>query len=112
MVRHEVPLDDLALFLLRQDMKNRPQLPTRLAENRLAPAFGHEYHVILWQQSRNVPFRQSRNVPLISDRSLPFPHVRIVLLAAEPVKASLRRAQRRRAALTEPAASLTPFSLT
>jgi hypothetical protein len=45
--------------------------------------------------------------PLISEGSLPFPLELIVLLAAEPVKASLRRAQRRRAALTEPAASET-----
>ena len=66
----------------------------------------------LWQQSRNVPFWQSRNVPSISERSRPFPLATIVLLAAEPVKASLRRAQRRRAALTEPAASRNPFFLT
>jgi hypothetical protein len=64
----------------------------------------------LWQQSRNVPFWQSRNVPFLSERSLPFPLATIVLLAAEPVKASLRRAQGRRAALTEPAARGTHFS--
>ena len=66
----------------------------------------------LWQQNRNVHFWQSRSVPFISDRSLPFPLARIVWLAAEPVKAALRRAQNRRAALTEPAASRNPFSLT
>jgi hypothetical protein len=77
-----------------------------------ADAGGKVSQEILWQQSRNVPFRQSRNVPLISEGSLPFPLARIVLLAAEPVKASLRHAQRRRAALTEPAASRNPFSLT
>jgi hypothetical protein len=59
----------------------------------------------LWQQNRNVPFGQSRNVPFISERSLPFPLAPIVWLAAEPVKASLRRAQNRHAALTEPAPS-------
>ena len=58
------------------------------------------------------PSRQSRIVPLISERSLPSPLARIVLLAAEPVKASLRRAQTRHAALTEPAASRNPFILT
>src|ERR1039458_7677014 len=63
----------------------------------------------LWQQDRNVPFGKVEMSPLISDRSLPFPLAPIVLLAAEPVKASLRRAQRRRAALTEPAASGTHF---
>jgi hypothetical protein len=67
----------------------------------------------LSQQSENVPFVQSRNVtPLISERSLPFPLARIVLLAAEPVKAALRRAQNRRAALTEPIASRKRTSLT
>ena len=64
---------------------------------------------MLWQQDRNVPFGKVEMSPLISDRSLPFPLAPIVLLAAEPVKASLRRAQRRRAALTEPAASGTHF---
>src|SRR5215813_14666789 len=33
MVRHPVPLDDLALLLPSQRMKDRTQLPTRLAEN-------------------------------------------------------------------------------
>jgi hypothetical protein len=62
----------------------------------------------LWQQNRNVPFWQSRNVPFISERSLPFPFAPIVWLAtAEPVKASLRCAQNRHAALTEPAGSTT-----
>ena len=46
--------------------------------------------------------------PLIPDRLLPFPLATIVQLAAEHVKASLRRAQERRAALTEPAASQEP----
>ena len=69
-------------------------------------------HIVVWQQSRNVAFEQSRNVVSISERSLPFPLARIVLLAAEPVKASLRRAQNRRAALTEPAASKSQSFLT
>src|ERR1039457_3010317 len=64
----------------------------------------------LWEQDRNVPFGKVEMSPLISDRSLPFPLAPIVLLAAEPVKASLRRAKRRRAALTKPAASGTHFS--
>src|ERR1019366_7854402 len=67
-------------------------------------------HQILWQQDRKVPLGKVEMSPLISDRSLPFPLAPIVLLAAEPVKASLRRAQRRRAALTEPAASGSHFS--
>ena len=49
--------------------------------------------------------------PFMSDRSLPFPLGSILWLAAEPVKASLRRAQNRRAALTEPAASRNTFFL-
>ena len=65
-------------------------------------------HIVVWQQSRNVAFEQSRNVVSISERSLPFPLARIVLLATEPVKDPLRRAQNRRAALTEPAASQGP----
>src|SRR5262249_44857914 len=63
----------------------------------------------LWQQNENVPFWQSRNVPLISDGSLPFPARRIVWLAAEPVKAGLRRAQNQHAALTEPPQAGTHF---
>lgn len=45
-VRHEAPLDDLALFLLRQGMKIRSQLSMRLAEIRFAPPCEHENHVI------------------------------------------------------------------
>jgi hypothetical protein len=61
-------------------------------------------------KSENVPFGQSRNVPPDFREFAPIPSGAIVLLAAEPVKASLRRAQNRRAALTEPAASRKPTS--
>ena len=56
------------------------------------------------------PFVLDRNVPLLRSK-LPFPPATIVLLAAEPVKTTLRRAQRQRAVLTEPAASRNPIFL-
>jgi hypothetical protein len=46
-VRHQVPFQNLTLFLLRQRMENRTQLAADLAENHLPPAFGDEHHVIL-----------------------------------------------------------------
>jgi len=52
MVRHPVPLDDLALLLPSQRMKDRTQLPTRLAENQFPASFGYEHNVVL-----AVPFR-------------------------------------------------------
>ncbi len=78
----------------------------------LIARFSEDIDIFLWRQDRNVPFWQSRNVPFISERSLSFPLARIVWLAAEPVKASLRRAQNLRAALTEPVASREPIFLT
>jgi hypothetical protein len=42
MIRHQVPLNDLALLLPSQRMEDRAQLFTRLPEDGLAPSFGHE----------------------------------------------------------------------
>ena len=52
MVRHQVAFDDLALLLPSQRVENRTQLPTRLAEDRFPPSFGHEHNVVL-----AVPFQ-------------------------------------------------------
>src|ERR1019366_7884877 len=71
--------------------------------------FSPPYQKPLGQQDRNVPVGKVEMSPLISDRSLPFPLAPIVLLAAGPLQAPPRRAQRRRAPLTEPAASGTHF---
>jgi hypothetical protein len=65
---------------------------------------------ILSRLDENVPFPPRWKCSLLSEKSLPFPLSPIVPRAAEPVKASLRRAQGRRAALTEPAARGTHFS--
>jgi hypothetical protein len=46
-VRHQVPFDNLALFLPSQRMENRTQLPTRMAEDGFSPPLGHEHNVIL-----------------------------------------------------------------
>ena len=51
-VRHQMALDDLTLFLSRQRVKDHTQLPTRLAEDGFPAAFGHENDVVL-----AVPFR-------------------------------------------------------
>jgi len=56
------------------------------------------------------PFLLDRNVPLLRSE-LPFPPATIVLLAAETVKTTLRRADQQRAVLTEPAASRNPIFL-
>jgi hypothetical protein len=42
-----MPFNDLALLLPSQRVKNRAQLPPRMAENGFPPPFGHEYNVIL-----------------------------------------------------------------
>jgi len=47
MVWHQVPLNNLALLLLRQRMKDRTQLLTSLPEDGFPPSFGHEYYVVL-----------------------------------------------------------------
>jgi hypothetical protein len=47
MVGHEMPFQNLTFLLLRQRVENRAQLPTDLAEDGLAPSFGHEHDVIL-----------------------------------------------------------------
>jgi len=52
----------------------------------------------------NVPFFASIEMSPDLKVPLPFPLCAIVSHAAEPVKAALRRAQRRRAALTGPTA--------
>ena len=56
------------------------------------------------------PFLLDRNVPLLRPED-PIPSCNDCALAAEPVKTTLRRAQRQRAVLTEPAASRNPIFL-
>jgi hypothetical protein len=52
MVWHQMPFENLAFFLPRQRVEDRPPLPTGLAEDDLPSSFGHEYHMVL-----AVPFR-------------------------------------------------------
>ena len=47
MVRHQMTLDNLAFFLPGQRVKDRTQLPARLAENGLPTPLGHENYVML-----------------------------------------------------------------
>ncbi len=47
LVRHQVPLNDLALLLPSQRVKDRAQLPARLAEDGFAPPFRHEHNLVL-----------------------------------------------------------------
>ena len=47
MVRHQVPLDDLAFLLLRWRVEDRSQLLARFAEDHLPSSFEHKYHMIL-----------------------------------------------------------------
>jgi hypothetical protein len=47
MVWHEMPFENLAFFLPRQPVEDRPHLATGLAEDDFPPSIGHEYHVIL-----------------------------------------------------------------
>jgi hypothetical protein len=46
-VRHQVPLYDLAFFLLRQGMENRLELPANMPENGFPPPLGHEHNMVL-----------------------------------------------------------------
>jgi hypothetical protein len=46
-IRHQVSLNDLALLLPSQRMKDRAQLTTRLAEGGFSSPFGHEYDMVL-----------------------------------------------------------------
>ena len=52
MVWQQVALDNLALLLLSQRMKDRSQLSTRLAEDGFPPTLGYEHTMVL-----AVPFR-------------------------------------------------------
>ena len=63
MVRHQMSFQNLAFLLSRQCMENRSQLPSRLSEDRLPSALGHEYHMIL-----AVPFD-------LATFCTPLPHV-------------------------------------
>ena len=45
-VRHQVPLDDLAFFLPGERVEDCAQLPTRLAEDGLPSSFRHEHNVV------------------------------------------------------------------
>ena len=47
MVRHQVPFENLALLLPSQRVKDRAQLPARLAEDGFAPPFRHEHNMVL-----------------------------------------------------------------
>jgi hypothetical protein len=47
MIRHQVPLNDLALLLSSQRVKDRAQLFAGLPEDRLPSWFGHEHYVVL-----------------------------------------------------------------
>jgi hypothetical protein len=52
MIRHQMTLDDLALFLPGKGVEDCAQLPTRLAKDGFPTPFGHEHNVVL-----AVPFR-------------------------------------------------------
>ena len=52
MVRHEVPLHNLAFFLPGQSVENLSQMSARLPEDRLTPPLGHKHNMVL-----AVPFR-------------------------------------------------------
>ena len=45
-IRHQVAFNALALFLFRQLVQNRPQLPTNLPVQRLAAIFRDKYHLV------------------------------------------------------------------
>ena len=47
LVRHPVPLHNLAFFLLRQRVEYRTQLSPDIPKNRLPPSLGHEHNVVL-----------------------------------------------------------------
>ena len=47
LVRHQMAFDNLALFLPRQGVEDRTQLPARLAEDGFPTPFGHEHDMIL-----------------------------------------------------------------
>ena len=46
-VRHEVPLHDLAFLLFRQSVEDRAQLAADIPKDCFPPSFGHEYNVVL-----------------------------------------------------------------
>src|SRR5215831_7063829 len=59
MIRHDMPLDDLTLFLARQRMEDRPQLPTNLSIQLATASLGDKHDVIL-----AIPFGM-RQAPII-----------------------------------------------
>src|SRR2546425_135346 len=46
-VRHQIPLHDLAFLLFRQGVKNRAKLSADIPEDDFPPSFGHEYNMVL-----------------------------------------------------------------
>jgi hypothetical protein len=73
MVEHHMPLFHLALLLLRQRAKHRPQVPPQLPIQRLAPAFRDEHHVIA--STANHASRRSHSYSPVAnhrERSLGF----------------------------------------
>jgi hypothetical protein len=47
MIRHQVPLHDLAFLLFRQRMENRSQLTADIPEDRFPSPFGNEHNMVL-----------------------------------------------------------------
>src|SRR6516162_1161921 len=46
-VRHEMPFENLAFFLLGQGVERRTQLPADVSENGFPPSLGHKHHMVL-----------------------------------------------------------------
>ena len=52
MIRHQVPIQNLALFLPGQSVEDFSQLPTRLSKQHLASSLGSEHDMVFAVPSR------------------------------------------------------------